>query len=418
MLERLPGFKIGRFNGAANPALLDTLWGGSAAFFLVVFGAYLSTLHWAGGWIFDFHHYLPGRDFLNLWMAGKLGLMPDPGQYYARTTYMAQVSALLGPGYQENQLSYPPTQFLLGVPFGLLPYGVAYGLWLALNLGALYAALRPVLSGRLYWLVAACPAGLIWLICGQSSLLSAALLFTAFRLLDRRPWVAGACIAGLIIKPHLAVLFPVLLLATGRWRAFFAACGALALIVAATVVWFGADVWLEYWRVGIPQQAEVAMYPSVIVSGLTPTMFNDWQFWGIGQDIAMNIQAVQTLLAALVLALGLRRDSRLPAAVQLVFFLSLSLLATPYLLAYDLVPFSLSLIYLTATVPLDRAGRILVLACLWLPMMDFVMNLQEIPAPSFLPMILVGWLWNTYRPLGLLPDQRDPIADDQPRGEF
>jgi len=54
-------------------------------------------------------------------------------------------------------------------------------------------------------------------------LLTAALAGAALLSLERRPILAGVFIGLLAIKPHLALLFPVALIAIGAWRTLLAA---------------------------------------------------------------------------------------------------------------------------------------------------------------------------------------------------
>src|SRR5204863_3126413 len=119
---------------------------------------------------------------------------------------------------------YPPTFLLAVTPLGLLPYPAALAAFVP-GTAALWAALvRRILPDRRAWIVAAAaPAGLITLLDGQNALLTGALAGFALLWLDRRPILAGVLIGLLAIKPHLAVLFPLALLAEARWRTIAAA---------------------------------------------------------------------------------------------------------------------------------------------------------------------------------------------------
>ena len=44
------------------------------------------------------------------------------------------------------------------------------------------------------------------------------MLITIFAWLDRRPVAAGVLIGLLTLKPQLGILFPVMLIASARWR--------------------------------------------------------------------------------------------------------------------------------------------------------------------------------------------------------
>jgi hypothetical protein len=83
---------------------------------------------------------------------------------------------------------------------------------------------------RLLTAILLSPAAVFCLISGQSSFVTAAMLLTIFACLDRKPVLAGVLLGLLTLKPHLGLLFPVMLAVSGRWRVFLVA-SATALLV-------------------------------------------------------------------------------------------------------------------------------------------------------------------------------------------
>lgn len=63
-------------------------------------------------------------------------------------------------------------------------------------------------------------------------------------LLERSALLAGILFGLLTFKPQLGVLLPLALLAGRQWRAFIAAAATAAVLFAASVILFGANVWL------------------------------------------------------------------------------------------------------------------------------------------------------------------------------
>ena len=116
---------------------------------------------------------------------------------------------------------------------------MALGLWVALGFGVLfYAGLR--LSRRrrsLALLLIACsPAVVLAGIVGQSVLLTTALMVLAVIDFERRPRFAGALIAlAAAIKPQVALLAPVALIAGRAFETLASAAIVEALLVAASV---------------------------------------------------------------------------------------------------------------------------------------------------------------------------------------
>jgi hypothetical protein len=58
---------------------------------------------------------------------------------------------------------------------------------------------------------------------------------------SKRPLLAGALFGALVIKPHMAILVPVALVASREWRAFFAAAASAAGLLLLSWVLLGSD---------------------------------------------------------------------------------------------------------------------------------------------------------------------------------
>ena len=132
-----------------------------------------------------------------------------------------------------------------------MPYALALAVWqvatLLLYLGSALAdparrrpparALRPICltRDRLWLLLAlAFPAVFVNIGHGHNGFLTAALLGTALVALDRRPIVAGMLFGLMAYKPQFGVMIPLVLIATGRWRAFAAAAATVLALALAT----------------------------------------------------------------------------------------------------------------------------------------------------------------------------------------
>src|SRR5207248_624969 len=83
---------------------------------------------------------------------------------------------------------------------------------------------------------------------GQNAFLTAALAGFALLWLDRRPLAAGVAIGFLAIKPQLAVLFPLALLAEGRWRTMAVAALTVLALSVASLAAFGWEDWAAFVR--------------------------------------------------------------------------------------------------------------------------------------------------------------------------
>ena len=163
------------------------------------------------------------------------------------------LEALLGPNYPGQNWSYPPGIMFFAAPFGQFGYLPALLHLDAARWRDLVRGRAPHLAdNRLLAALMLSPAAMLCVISGQSSLITAAMLITIFVWLDRRPIVAGILIGLLTLKPQLGILFPVMLIASARWRVFASAAVTALALVAATALVFGPQVWIDFVTKGLP----------------------------------------------------------------------------------------------------------------------------------------------------------------------
>lgn len=186
-----------------------------------------------------------------------------------------------------------------------------------------------------HWLLPALafPAVLINVAHGQNGLLTAALLGGGLLLLDRRPVVAGILIALLCYKPQFGLLIPIVLIASGRWRVFAIAAATVAVACALTWIAFGTNTWLafrdslEFTRVAVLEEGGTGFHK-------IQSAFAALRLWGAPVEIAYAAQAATAVTVVVLLAILWR--SRAAFELQAVALLTGALLATPYVLDYDL----------------------------------------------------------------------------------
>jgi hypothetical protein len=142
---------------------------------------------------------------------------------------------------------YPPTALVLTEPLRLGSYPASYVCWSMLSTCAV------VLSLNATWapLVLAAPAVIMSGLNGQTSLLMAALLLGAAKS-PGRPLAAGLLYGiAACLKPQVGVLIPFLLLGARQWRTIAAAAGTVASIAAASLLLYGAKIWID-WATFLP----------------------------------------------------------------------------------------------------------------------------------------------------------------------
>jgi len=285
-----------------------------------------------------------GTDFSNVYAAGSLTWQGRPAEAYEPALQHAAERAVFGgrevPFYGWH---YPPFFFAVAVVVATFPYAWGLAVWLAASFAAYLATIRAILPGRQTLLVAAAfPAVFVNIGHGQNGFLTAALLGGALHLLDRRPWLAGVLIGLLAYKPQFGVLIPVALLAGGRWSSIGAAAATVAALVALSFVTLGGGVWHAF--------ADSMTFTQTVVleQGGTgwekiQSIFSAVRMWGAGVHTAYAVQTALALMLAASLAWLWRSDVAFELKASALA--SGSLLATPYVLDYDLVVLAVAIAF-------------------------------------------------------------------------
>ncbi len=271
-------------------------------------------------------------DFVTTWSAGHMALTGHAAAVYDWPALKLLDENVLGQpfdGYLGWQ--YPPTFLFVAVALSLLPYAIALALWIFGTFLAYLAAIRAIIGDRVgYLLACAFPAVVANAAVGQNGFLSAALIGGSLTLMEQSPICAGALLGLLTYKPHLGILFPIALLAGGRWRVFLSAGIVAALTAAAAAAVFGVESWREFFS-GI----DYALYTNGMADwGKLQSVFGVTLTLGGSERLAWTAQIVVAVIAAGAIAMLWRS----PAAFELkAAALGVgTLLAAPHIFAYDL----------------------------------------------------------------------------------
>jgi len=285
-----------------------------------------------------------GTDFSNVYAAGDLAWQGRAADAYDPPLQHAAEKAVFGRDVPFFGWHYPP--FFLGVAFlvAALPYAWGLSVWLAASFAAYLATIRAILPRKETLLIAtAFPAVFVNIGHGQNGFLTTALLGGALQLLTRRPWLAGVLIGLLTYKPQFGVLIPVALVAGGHWRAIGTAILTVAALLALSTLTLGADIWHAF------AGSTTFTQTVVLEAGGTgwekiQSIFSAVRMWGGSVPLAYAAQFALAVTLATTLAWLWRSDAafELKAAALAVG----SLLATPYVLDYDLVVSGLAIAYL------------------------------------------------------------------------
>jgi hypothetical protein len=356
-----------------------------AFFFVVSLAGYLITMSWSPAIPRDGTTLVIGRDFLNLWMYGRSAFAPDPSRFYDLVEYHRALDALLGAGYPGQNWSYPPSIFFVAAPFGQLGYLPALAIWTVLG-AALFFYVARARSGdnRLLVALAVSPAAILCVVSGQSSLITAAMLVTIFVWLDRRPIAAGILIGLLTLKPQLGVLLPVMLIASGRWRVFVCAAVTTLVLVGATALVFGPQVWGDFITKGLAANNLVLADPERIATPFYPTVFMNLRGINLPYGFALAVQLCVSAAAVAAVAWAFRYRRDADPLWLMALFIACMVSATPYLLSYDTLALAFAALLLLERGTLDATGRRMVQLVYWLPLLQIGLGNLHVPGPALI----------------------------------
>jgi hypothetical protein len=285
-----------------------------------------------------------GTDFSNVYAAGSLTWQGRPAEAYQPALQHAEEQAVFGgrevPFYGWL---YPPFFFSVAFLVASVPYAWGLAIWLAASLAVYLAAMRAILPRPETLLIAAAfPAVFINIGHGQNGFLTAALLGGALHWLDRRPWLAGVLIGLLAYKPQFGVLIPVALLAGGRWSTIGAAVATIAALLAVSFVTLGDGVWHAFAD-SMTFTQTVVLEQGGIGWEKIQSVFSAMRMWGAGVHLAYAVQIALALMLAASLAW--LWQSNAPFELKASALATASLLATPYVLDYDLVALAVGIVF-------------------------------------------------------------------------
>ena len=275
-----------------------------------------------------------GRDFVNVYTSGSLVLQGRLDILYDVAAYRAYQLELFGAGLTAHNYSYPPVTLLYTWLFAPMPYWAALVAWLG-GTGALFvAAARPYLrgAGLPAWLALVAPASIINIWAGHYGFLVGALWLVAWRILPRRPALAGVLIGLMVVKPHLAILAPVVLLWRREWVAIAAAAATTALLVGLSALLFGTSLWVTYLTDTAMMQVAMVDNAGAFFISMMPTAMPAMAVLGVPLTVAGIVQAVVAVAAVALLLRKLPKDSAEAGLATAVA----TFLVLPYGFSYDM----------------------------------------------------------------------------------
>lgn len=221
--------------------------GAAAAAIFAIFDLY----SWAVAYASDHFH----NDFTFYFVAARIGLThgwPSIYDLHLQQVGLDELASRITVAELARYISPPPVAWL-ALPLTALPYQVAYWTWSALLVIALVSAwyLAAPATGRVRVIFLAAAVGWLPVIyglqLGQPGMFVALGVAGSYALLRaNRPFIAGIALGVLALKPQLAFLVPLALLAAGRWRAFAGSTLALGGLAGLSAIALGSAGINEY----------------------------------------------------------------------------------------------------------------------------------------------------------------------------
>ena len=269
------------------------------------------------------------HDFLSFYtgayMTSHNGLadLYDPAAQFAAQRKLAPLTPELVPFIR------PPFNALLLAPLGRLPFGVAFAGWILLQISVLIACLawawRRFGTPALLFACMSMPAAL-GIAHGQDAVLFLAVLIVSYRLIEKGSDFSGGVVLGmLLVKPHLALLWPVALVIERRFKtlAGFAATGVAAAAVSLAMIGAG----------GVRSYAQLLRNPDLTLLSPSPEFMIGLE--GLGANFGMASLAAYAAMAAVIVALFLIAVRQAPLWRVFAATTAASLLVAPHAYGYD-----------------------------------------------------------------------------------
>lgn len=320
-------------------------------------------------------------DFLSFWAAGRLVADGQSALVYDIARHHS-VEALAVPSVSLLPFPYPPFVLPLFTPFGILPFWIAFVAWLVLTVAFYVAATRRWIEIRFALAQAGAAANFIT---GQNGFLTSAIFISGTRLLNSRPFVAGAILGLLSFKPQLSILLPLALLAGREWRAIGGGIASSLALLGLGLLLFGVSGYSSFLSVlpKFSQWLSIGRWPWGELASTLALL----SWFGVAKSITLAVHACVAFGGAAVTA----RAWALKSEPRVEILAAATLLVPPYLFTYDALLLTLPLAWL-ARKQEQQAVFIGVWILALLPAIAYFR-----PFPNTIPLAAMLALWALHR---------------------
>ncbi|WP_316166046.1 MULTISPECIES: glycosyltransferase family 87 protein [unclassified Bradyrhizobium] len=308
--------------------------------------SFFPAAYLCGGWIWDAHGLGIPTDFVNVWAAGKLALQGHPALAWDWDVQRAVELDVLKQDWPGGYFAwhYPPPFLFVAAFLAQLPYSIAFIGWVCASFVPYLVVMRAIV-GRAFGFVLAAGFPIVFsnTIVGQNGFLTAALVGGTLYLLPVRPVLAGICLGLLTYKPQYGFLFPIVLIATGRWPTFVSAAITAVVLAGISTLAFGVESWQAFFH-WMPTFSQAFLTEGKATWWKLQSIFSLIRYFGGTEALGWAFQWVLTAAVVVVLVAIWRSPVRysLKAAALAVG----TLLTTPYLFLYDMMVLAIAVAFL------------------------------------------------------------------------
>jgi alpha-1,2-mannosyltransferase len=357
----------------------------------VPFQTWAAVLAFCAVWVMLGSVIVPGarkHDFLNLYTGASLALEGNFAHLHSPQVQLDRERQFVPALPALVPFVRPPFYALLLGPLALLPFGIAFWIWIALQTALLFGCWAWALFR---WGPDALTFGALYLptalgiASGQDCVVMLVILIAVYALSERgRHFSSGAALGLGLIKFHLFLLWPLMLLIQKRWRMTLGACAAVAVEGLLSL-------WLSGWS-GIVEYFGLLRNKNIERLSPSPELMIDVH--GMALNFGISNLAFRGLLVGSVILLAAAACWRAPLWQSIAAVSAGSLLVAPHVYGYDAGLLLLS-IWLAIFIATNKWTRIAAtLICTPIP---FLMNLAGTPWAAATPVALLLFLISLIR---------------------
>ena len=345
-------------------------------------------------------------DLTVFWVAAHFGLAGHASAAYSIPQLREAVLAIDQGVKGSFGWFYPPTFYLLILPLGILPYLPAYLAFMLPTLACYVLVIyRIVPRNETLWILGSFSGIWMNLLRGQNGFLTAALAGAALLCMERRPILSGILFGLLIIKPHLALLFPVALIAIGAWRILLiAAAVSIGFMVTGTAI-LGVNTF-SAWLHAMNAARELMEGNGPAYWTHMPTIFSFFRL--IGAPITVSYGAHMIVASCAIASVWWVWRHCTSLELRGAVLTAATCLVSPYLLEYDLTWIALPIAWLSKHAMQYGwlRGEREVMVAAWITPFTMGYISQHFVPINIGPLVLIGMLWIVVRRVRVITGNR------------